>query len=131
MKLHLEQGGGNNFIRASAHGQVTVNDTVYTCSLVVTPDRILADWGASNLASLRSEHFATIVGLAPQVVLLGTGERLRFPSPTVTRVLIEAGIGLEVMDTPAACRTYNILMAEGRRVAAALVIGGENQAEPK
>ena len=73
--------------------------------------------------SLSESDFAALAALTPEVALFGSGATMRFPHPRLTRALTEARIGLEVMDTPAACRTYNILAAEGRRVAAAILIG--------
>ncbi len=122
MKIHLESGAGQNLVRAYAPGRVTINEQVYTTSLIVTPGQVVAAWPPVGFADLRSSHFETIVALKPEVVILGTGARLRFPAPALTRPLIEAGIGLEVMDTGAACRTYNFLMSDGRRVVAALLM---------
>jgi uncharacterized protein len=122
MKIHLESGAGQNLIRAYAAGSVTINEEVYTASLIVTPQRIVADWPPAGFSDLAAAHFEAIAALKPEVVILGTGARLRFPAPGITRALVEAGIGLEVMDTGAACRTYNILMSDGRRVAAALLM---------
>ena len=78
-------------------------------------------WEAASFEALSEEHFAGLAALAPEIVLLGTGPRLRFPHPRLTRPLTGARIGLEVMDLNAACRTYNILVSEDRRVAAALL----------
>lgn len=122
MKIHLEIGIGQNLIRAYAPGRITVNEEVYTRSLVVTPQHILPEWPPETFADLLEEHFETIVALRPEVVLLGTGGKLVFPAPSVTRALVDAKIGLEVMDTGAACRTYNILMSDDRKVAAALLM---------
>ena len=85
------------------------------------PDRIV-DWGPHSAGGLALKDFLLIADLQPEVVVLGTGSRLQFPAPAATQPLIQARIGLEVMDTAAACRTYNILMGEGRRVAAALLM---------
>jgi uncharacterized protein len=122
MKIHLETGAGANIIRAYGTGQITVNDQTYTDNLVLMPDRLLHPWGPARGTELGLEDFMQIADLRPEVVLLGTGLRLRFPDPAMTRPLIEARIGMEVMDTAAACRTYNVLMGEGRRVAAALIM---------
>ncbi len=123
MKFHLDTGDPTaNRIRAYAAGQVTVNQQVYRCSVIITPQRILTDWPPQVFADLEASHFESIVALEPEVVLLGTGARLQFPHPAVTQSLAAAQIGLEVMDTGAACRTYNILMAEDRRVVAALLM---------
>jgi uncharacterized protein len=71
---------------------------------------------------LTAEHLSALAGFRGDVLVLGTGARQRFPSPQLLRPLVEAGIGIEIMDTPAACRTYNILVGEGRAVAAALIV---------
>lgn len=103
-------------------GYVVVNQTRYEHSLIVLPDRIIEDWEVRTFEQLASEHFEFLLPLQPEIVLLGTGATLRFPSPSLTKALIASKIGVEVMDTNAACRTYNILTAEGRRVAAVLLI---------
>ena len=122
MKLHLSNAEGRNQITSCASGFVAVNGVRHAHSLLVTPSELVSDWPASNADSLTSAHLDAALELRPEVVLLGTGSRLIFPSSEVLRPLIDAGIGFEVMDTGAACRTYNILMAEGRRVLAALII---------
>ena len=122
MKIHLESGIGQNLIRAYAAGSITINQEVYTSSLILTPQRVIADWPPVRFADLAATHFEALAVLKPEIVILGTGARLRFPAPSVTRALVEAKIGLEVMDTGAACRTYNILTSDGRRVAAALLM---------
>lgn len=121
VKLHLASPDGVNTIRRCSGGLIRVNQTDYDGSLVVLPDQLIDEWGPSNPDELQADHFTALVGLEPELVLLGTGASLRFPKPELTRSLVEAGIGLEVMDTTAACRTYNIVMGEGRRVAAALI----------
>jgi uncharacterized protein len=122
MKMHLETGDGRNVIRQYGSGQVTVNRDVYRTSIVVLPESLITDWPPAGFDALLPEHFERLAALRPEVLLLGTGARLRFPRPETTRAVLEAGIGFEVMDTAAACRTYNILMSEGRRVAAALLM---------
>lgn len=121
VKIQLETAGGNA-IRSYASGNVTINQDVYTTSLIITPERIVADWRPERFSDLRASDLDVVIDLQPEVVLLGTGTRLRFPTPALTRPLVLAQIGFEVMDTGAACRTYNVLMSEGRRVAAALLI---------
>lgn len=123
MKLHLSHVAGINGFTGYGAGHVLVNGIRYEKSLIVTPQRILDDWEPATFEYLATRHFEQIAGLEPEVVLLGAGPSLRFPHPALTRCLTEARIGLEVMDTPAACRTYNILAAEGRKVLAALLIG--------
>lgn len=122
MHIQLETGGQANLIRAYAAGLITVNQDSYTCSLVVLPGQVIADWPPQAFAELAVAHFAALVSLRPELLILGTGRRQRFPHAELLAPLVGAGIGWEVMDTGAACRTYNILMSEGRNVAAALLM---------
>ena len=122
MKIHLENGTGVNVVHHYGPGHVAINADEYRVSLIVLPDRLIHDWPPQSFAELRVEHFEALAALRPEVVVLGTGARLQFPTAALTRPLIEARIGLEVMDTAAACRTYNILVSEGRKVAGALLM---------
>jgi uncharacterized protein len=122
MRIHLETGGQSNLIRAHAPGQVTVNDTVYRESVIVLPHRLVLDWPPQRFADLTVTHLEVLTTLESEVVILGTGQRLQFPRAELLAPLIASGTGFEVMDTAAACRTYNILMGEGRKVAAALLM---------
>ena len=122
MKLHLDNPSSRNMVTGYGAGFVVINHRQYAASLILLPDRIVEPWGAGGFETLAEGDFEAIRALGPEVVLLGTGERQRFPAPALLRPLIEASIGYEVMDLAAACRTFNILMAEGRRVAAALLI---------
>jgi uncharacterized protein len=122
MKLHLDRTDAYNSITAYGPDHVMVNGMRHERSLIVLPDELVTDW-AETLSLLSVVHFDAIVMRAPEIVLLGTGLRQRFPSPVLYRGLLAARIGVEVMTTPAACRTYNILAGEGRRVAAALILG--------
>lgn len=122
MKISLEGGTATYRIRSYAPGQITVNEQPLSGSLVIMPEQLISDWPPADFQALATEHFAAIVLLHPEIVLLGTGAQLRFPAPALLAPLYDAGIGVEVMDTGAACRTYNVLMAEGRAVAAALLM---------
>jgi uncharacterized protein len=122
LKLHLSGMTGQNMFTGYGAGHVIVNHKRYEHNLIVLPDRIIENWDANAFEDLTAEHFDFVMALQPELVLFGTGAMLRFPHPRLTRSLIQAGIGVEVMDTAAACRTYNILTAEGRQVAAALLI---------
>ena len=121
MKFHLSTAEGNVF---TGHGPgfVRLGVVEYRENLLVTPERIVTGWASAGFDALTEADFAALAALAPEVALLGTGASLRFPDPRLTRPLIDARIGLEVMDTPAACRTFNILAAEGRRVAAGILL---------
>jgi uncharacterized protein len=123
MKFHLSTGAGNVF---TGHGPdyVRLGVVEYRDNVLVTPERVVSGWAAGGFDALTEADFAALAELKPEVVLLGTGASLRFPHPRLTRALTDAGIGIEVMDTPAACRTFNILAAEGRKVAAAVLVGG-------
>ena len=120
MKLHASAPGTANTFTGYGEGYVMVNGERRDSSLVVMADRVEA-WRPKAFERLGAEDFAFLRQLGVEIVLLGTGPRQRFPHPRLTRALAEAGIGLEVMDLQAACRTYNILVAEERKVAAALL----------
>jgi uncharacterized protein len=120
VKLHAASPGAANTITAYGEDHVLVNGQRRDSSVIITADRVLA-WEADAFDSLKSEDFERLVDLGVEIVLLGTGPRQRFPHPRLTAPLSVAGIGVEVMDLKAACRTYNILVAEERKVAAALL----------
>lgn len=121
MKLHLSRSANTNLISGYGRDHILVNGIRHDTSLIVLPDEVVTGW-AGHFEQLMPEHFDTLAMRAPEIILLGSGASLRFPSPALYAGLIKAHIGVEVMDTPAACRTYNILAAEGRRVAAALIL---------
>lgn len=120
MKFLLDDGSDVYAIQHYAEGRVTIRQTVYQNSLIVLPDRIIQDWAPTTVEQLKLDDFHLLAGLGLEIVILGTGRVQCFPHPALTQPLMQQRIGLEVMDTPAACRTYNILVSEGRRVAAAL-----------
>ncbi len=122
MKIHLQNSAGANLIRGYSWDRVVINQETFRRSLIVLPQQIIPDWPPRVFADLVPEHFALFTALKPEVLLLGTGRKLQFPPKALTAALIQAQIGIEIMDTAAACRTYNILMGEGRKVAAALLI---------
>lgn len=124
MKLHLSRADGLNQITSYGQGFVAVNGTRHERSLIVTAHSIDPNWPVTDLLSLTDAHVDQLVSAQPEVVLLGTGSRIRFPASAVLRPLIDARIGYEIMDTGAACRTYGVLLAEGRQVLAALIVGG-------
>lgn len=121
MKLHLSRSADTYLITGYGSDHILVNGQRHETSLVLLPDKVITGW-AEHLSRLNQTHFDTLVLRAPEIILLGTGKTLRFPSPALYAGLLQANIGVEVMDTAAACRTYNILAAEGRRVAAALIL---------
>ncbi len=121
MKLHLFPNDKTNLFTAVEDDHVKINYQAHHGQLIVMPQAIHADWTEHHFDNLDEADFEMLASLGCQVVLLGTGNRLRFPPGRLMKPIAEAGIGLEVMDLRAACRTYNILAAEGRTVAAALL----------
>jgi uncharacterized protein len=120
VKFHVTSHAGLNAFSAYGEGFVRVGEQRYERNLIVTPDRVLP-WEAASFAALSEADFAPLLGLGVDILLLGTGARQRFPHPRLTRALAAQRIGVEAMDLQAACRTFNILVAEERRVAAALL----------
>src|SRR5437899_7480140 len=121
MKFHLSTPSGNA-ITAQGPGWIRVGATEYRANIVVTAYAVVPICAKDVFDALTEADFAGLAAYAPEIVLLGTGSTLRFPHPRLTRALAESGIGIEVMDTAAASRTFNILAAEGRNVVAALII---------
>ena len=121
MKLHASVPGAANTFTGYGEGYVLVNGRRHQSSLIVMADQVLA-WDAVSFESLTEKNLDDLKDLGAEIVLLGTGPTQRFPHPRLTAALARAGIGVEVMDVQAACRTYNILVAEERKVAAALLL---------
>jgi uncharacterized protein len=120
VKLHAAGPATYNTITAYGEGYVQVNSQRYQTSLIVMAERIL-HWSATDFSGLKSEDFQSLKDLGAEIILIGTGPKQRFPHPSLTAPLTQARIGVEVMDLKAACRTYNILVAEERKVAAAML----------
>ncbi len=122
MKLQADARFTSNAISAYGPGYVSVGGQRLTRTCLISSRGVDAIWGPDTFEYLTEEHFAALAAMGCDVLLLGTGARQRFPQPALLRPVIEAGRGIEVMDTAAACRTYNIVLAEGRVVAAALLV---------
>ncbi len=123
MKLHQDLRPGRNIITAYGDAYVDINGQRHNNSLIVTPERVVDHWRGGGFDALSEADFADLAALGAEILLLGTGLRQRFPRPDLLKSLMEKRIGIEIMDTRAACRTYNILVGEDRVVAAALLIG--------
>jgi uncharacterized protein len=121
LKLHADAPTSLNTVTACGPGFIEINKSRHQGALLLMPDAPVQRWEAAVFESLSTEHFEALLRLRPEIVLLGTGRRQRFPHPRLTAALARAGVGIESMDTAAACRTYNILMSEGRRVLAAFL----------
>jgi len=110
------------FFRRCADDSATIVDRVVARSFLLAPDRLVEDWPVFDVSQLDDAAIEAIVALEPEVVLLGTGPRQVFPPASARAALLRRGIGVEVMNNAAACRTYNLLAGEGRRVVAAIML---------
>lgn len=124
MKIALDNPADANLVKAYEPGRVQIRNDYYATSLIVSRDRLLTDWQPRHAAELQAHHLQAVLDIHPEVLLLGTGDRQKFPEPETFIDLMGLGIGFEVMDNAAACRTYNILLAEERPVALALILDG-------
>jgi len=122
VKLHLANLGDTKMFTAHGDDHVMVNRVRFDRNIVVSADAVREDWQVADFDALTEAHFEYFIALKPEVILLGTGTQQRFPHPRLYRALTDAGVGVECMTTPAACRTYNILVAEDRKVIAAILI---------
>ncbi|WP_323118778.1 Mth938-like domain-containing protein [Burkholderia alba] len=122
MKLHQDTSSALNTVTGYGPDYVDINLTRHDGSVVVLPDAPVIAWPVTSFDALAPEHFDLLLAPAPEVVIFGSGAKIRFPHPRLTAKLTAQRIGVETMDFQAACRTYNILMAEGRKVALALLI---------
>lgn len=121
MKMRADRTLGQNAIARHGPDGVVVNGVEHTESVIVPWSGAVVPWDAAGFDALEAGHFLRLAALRPELVVFGSGPRLRFPPAALLRPLIEARIGVETMDTAAACRTYNVLLAEGRSVVAALL----------
>ncbi|MGA9343111.1 MAG: Mth938-like domain-containing protein [Rhodanobacteraceae bacterium] len=124
MELTRDQPEGYFYIRACEDAAVTVVDRTLSRSCIVTPQRVIEDWPVQSPAGLDREAMEILLDLGPELILLGTGIKQEFPTHECLAGLVRRGIGVEVMDNRAASRTYNLLAAEGRQVAAAFMLPG-------
>ncbi len=122
MKLQSDPHSGANMITGYGEGYVEINQTPYAHAVLLSSDGAISAWPAQSFDSLEASHFAQMVELKPELILIGTGSKQRFPKPELLKSLILAKIGFEIMDSQAACRTYNILVGEGRQVLLALIV---------
>jgi uncharacterized protein len=121
MKFHL-QTPTSNLVTGSGPGWVRIGQDEYRDNLLLLPDAVVPGWAPGGFDALAEADFAALLEHRPEIVLLGTGQRQRFVHPRLLQPLAAARVGVDAMDTRAACRTFNILVAEDRRVAAALIV---------
>ena len=122
MKLTDDSIGGIQLVRAYNPGELRVNETIVRSSCLLRADKLVTDWRPQSLAELTEEDLDAVFALEPEIVVLGSGTRQKFPAQALLARILSRGIGCEVMDTGAACRTYNVLVSEDRRAVAALFL---------
>jgi uncharacterized protein len=122
MRFAEDSTSGINVIRAYGNGEIRVNECVYRGALILSATTVIVDANMQNLDDLIALGRERALALEPELVLLGTGARQIFPAASFGAQFLRAGIGFEVMDTSAACRTFNVLVGEQRRVAAMLSV---------
>jgi uncharacterized protein len=120
--LDLDNNSSYYQIRAYKPGSIQVNETIITSSIIISPSELISNWYPQTVKDLSAASFTPVLALKPDILLIGTGSKLVFLPVEIYGELINQSIGVEIMDTRAACRTFNALSAENRRVAAALVI---------
>ena len=123
MKFQPDSLPGTNVLTRHEAGRVWVGSQPFAHSVVVPWQGEVRAWPLARFDALDAAHFEPLAAMGAAVVIFGSGARLRFPAPALLRTLIQRGIGVETMDTAAACRTYNVLASEGRAVVAALLVG--------
>jgi uncharacterized protein len=122
VKLQSDPHSGANTITGYGDGYIEINKIPYSHAVLLSSDGEILEWAAKSFEELSSSDFAQMASLKPELIIIGTGKRQRFPKPELLKTLIEAKLGFEIMDSQAACRTYNILVGEGRQVLLALIV---------
>ena len=122
MKLDLDTNSGTNSVQAYSKQGIQIAGQWYSNNLLLTPDTIIDNWQANPVAGLTLKDFSLLLPQKPEVMILGSGQKIQFPPKPLYVELASLGIGLEVMDTEAACRTFNILLSEDRLVVAAMYL---------
>ena len=122
MKLQSDPHSGANTITGYGEGYVEINKTPYAHAVVLSSDGAISKWPVNTFESLEANSFSQLIYLKTELILIATRSRQRFPKPELLKDLISAKIGFEIMDSQAACRTYNILVGEGRQVLLALIV---------
>jgi len=122
MKFAQDAQDEGYVITAYGENDVAINGKTFSSSLIITRSQLDENWNLSNIDALEPEHIDQILALNPELIIIGTGKKLIFPAVAIYSNIIKKGIGVDFMDTQAACRTYNILMSEGRDVVAGLIL---------
>ena len=122
MKFSEESNAGSNVIQGYDDRGININGQLFVNSLVIARNHLLDDWPVKTLQDLSDLHLQQLLDLSPEVILIGTGKRISFPHPQTYAHIINQGIGIEFMDSGAACRTYNILLSEDRDIVAGIIL---------
>ncbi|AGG33954.1 hypothetical protein D521_1386 [beta proteobacterium CB] len=122
MKLQSDPHSGANTITGYGDGYIEINKIPYSHAVLLSSDGEILEWAVKSFEELSPADFTQMATLKPELIIIGTGKRQRFPKPELLKTLIDAKLGFEVMDSQAACRTYNILVGEGRQVLLALIV---------
>jgi uncharacterized protein len=122
MKLSEDYAAGSNIIHAYSHQAIDINGRAYHRSLVVSNRTLITDWPVASILELDEHHLQVLLATQPEVIIIGTGMKQAFPKPEIWARLLRHGTGIEFMDSGAACRTYNILLSEDRRVTAGIIL---------
>ncbi len=123
MKFSEDKIDQGYYVTAYDEGMVMVSGVPKTSSFIIALEQLIEDWAPTHIDELSAQHMQPLLELEPELVLIGTGKSLKFPAIEHYACLIQQNIGVEIMDSAAACRTYNILLNEGRKVAAGIIIG--------
>ncbi|MGF1644766.1 MAG: Mth938-like domain-containing protein [Thiotrichales bacterium] len=121
MKFTEERSDGRFLITGYQSGILSINDRDYTTGVIVTPRQLIVDWAVRKPDEINAETLTPVLTMRPDVLIIGTGARLVFPSFATRALFLQQGIGCEIMDSGAACRTFNLLVSEGRDVVAAIL----------
>jgi len=122
MKFSEDYAIGTNVIRSFTDSTIDVNNKTYNKSLIISSNLLIDDWVISHIDDMKTEHWQELIKHKPEVILIGTGASLVFPHPSIYAPAIDMGIGVEFMDSKAACRTYNVLVSEDRPVLAGIIL---------
>ena len=122
MKFSEDVNFGSQVINRYDDNSITVNERIFTHSLIVSNFQLVENWPVNEINELSNQSLQAIIELQPEVIIIGTGKQILFPRPENYSSIINTGIGIEFMNTGAACRTYNILLSEDRKVAAGIII---------
>jgi len=122
MKFSEEIAANSHIIQSYNDREIIIDGRAFSSSFIVSKDSLLENWPVAEISQLEPAHLLSMLDMSPEVILIGTGQKLIFPTPQSYATVINQGIGIEFMDSGAACRTYNILVSEGRKVVAGIIL---------